>query len=1814
MNAAFALIALIVSLTCFPVAVAHAQTPPVPSGFQLVDLVSPHGFELGFEPVSPSDGSVAHTTVNPIAGTGSLKITVNSYGRVAGWYPYGYGSGPFARSVTFVAKLRVDSATPAGRELTACSIAYFFDSPDPSQLCQNFPVDANNIVNVYLALDTQDRQLQYVFPQFALNDGGTIEATVDDVHFYVVQPGAPSSCTADTFDCGDWSACDNGTQTRTCSMTFDCPSVVTPPPATTQACDPGPGCTADTWSCSEWSACAADGTQTRTCTLNFDCPTASNTEPLTRTCTPTPPGGGPIHPASQGGRHVKMMSPTNGESFWASSSSAPAALRLVAQGFDASVSTNDPGPGHGQNASKVEFFVDGDSVLTVSGANAEYSVFKGYLADVALTPGTHIVWARATYVNPALVLDTVPVTITVQEPPVYAQTVNLPGDIVLSAGNPSYTLEGTPAARVRLNGNGFSISGTGNLTLRNVDVYDLGSRTNGLAAAIDVASTGAVVIENATFDSSNQVSLQLNGTATASIRGNTFRSNSRIPIGQQPYEPDTAYIVEISGNSTGAKIFSGNNVAAGAVNLTNASHWMLGGTTSADSNVMIGVRAAFELQNASNVTVQGNFVRNIYYGGWSQGQLMELGGSSPIKVLHNVLIGSSWPIRGIAGELAYNLVTNGGHTSLVPGNNASVHHNIFLGCGGGDGGDCNWGIIGGLYDVQNVQVVNNTFDALNQGSIVAAVFQQDGEAVVRSNTFARIPLLQNVPNAAVIDLTANGTLDTDYNAFYGPRTVRYGDGRTPAHDVVGTNPNFTGPLPTTPMDMDQVAVWKRQLSVSELLADYRNRYTPASNNPVIDAGDPAGGSGNDIGAIGAGSPNALDLFGTFGTNFVAVHPTAPQNLYAAGISPSRIYLKWSPSASPVIPGEPQRTITGYRIIRDGVHIATVNGALRYEDSGLSPDSSHSYSVVAVDSAAKLSAQATVTATTLPAMPVASSVSHPVLLPAGYLASLAAGGPAWTALKADCDASLNTLIRDSWAGWDWHDAAVDYSTCYQVAKLQNDTVNAAKYEKKALALAVVLARHHNLGTPDDGHPDNVLQPIGLGDGATTTFTLPFTPMDPAQVRVVLVGTTELTRTRAATGNDVLGDFAPILKISNTAGGAASYAPSDYELRFRDGSEIHRLAWTGPNQPAANATYYVTMANGAATNVASSAITIDAQNLTLTFATAPAANQAVTVAYLGTNYEQTGNGLGGVNSVQPDGPGYQMRTFNPGLATAYDALRDSPLLTTALKSEFTGVLNRQVEWCAAYCFENNGTGGNVGNYFIRGLLAGTFATAYATEGENPQAAQFKADANTRLVQMIEGVAKILPGGYGAQGQYANGTTEDILEFLSLYQDVTGLDLAPRLDWTHNVVAATVHGTKPNLTMFYDGGDWSNLPAYPLSAAMEGFVTYQPAHATAPFARKLLEELGETPSGTVTDYRTTFPLSYFGQGSPFYARSDWSANAIWMSLAANDTGAVAHQHKDAGHFTIQRGADYLLKTAGGYDKIETLYHNTYLIDDRNITGYNPVSVYPPDQGWWGRESQLTKHADAGAYTYSQADFADSYLNNDGVRNSVKRALRSIVYFRPGTFVVFDQMQVAHPAIRKTFNVNFGGTLTNQGGIWTAALGQSKLFMQPLLNSVTPVTAPLSGANISPSINFQETLSGNLKDVFLHVFQATDASTSTMTAGNAMRSVDRNVQGVEIAASGTTWAVLFAAYDRAFAGAVQYLLPSGGAHSHLLHDLLPSNAYVVSVTNANGGVQRTINATSDANGTLTFDTANGESYFYVTPGSNPPAVIPPVTTDPNA
>ncbi len=83
-------------------------------------------------------------------------------------------------------------------------------------------------------------------------------------------------------------------------------------------------------------------------------------------------------------------------------------------------------------------------------------------------------------------------------------------------------------------------------------------------------------------------------------------------------------------------------------------------------------------------------------------------------------------------------------------------------------------------------------------------------------------------------------------------------------------------------------------------------------------------------------------------------PTKPSNFVAHATSPSTIRLSWFASSDSV------STITGYRIYRDAVRIATVGAAqLSYIDGGLTPNTTYTYSVSAIDAAGNESARAVI---------------------------------------------------------------------------------------------------------------------------------------------------------------------------------------------------------------------------------------------------------------------------------------------------------------------------------------------------------------------------------------------------------------------------------------------------------------------------------------------------------------------------------------------------------------------------------------------------------------------------------------------------------------------------------------------------------------------------------------------------------------------------------------------------------------------------------------------------------------------------------------
>ncbi len=564
-------------------------------------------------------------------------------------------------------------------------------------------------------------------------------------------------------------------------------------------------------------------------------------------------------PAEHNGRFVSFVSPTAGQHFL-----APGFIRIFVASRDPSVYTNVPRDGNGGNAARTEFLLDNETVAEMDGLEAEYWVFRAALTN--LPAGDHVLRARAFYENPREILDSAPITVTVDGPPTYVQVLNLTQDLVLS-GSQSLQIVGSPApsGRVRINGNGFRIRSSGNwagqFTLRYADVVGLGRFNDGLTA-VDVTTTASLALENCNIDGCGPLSFSFEGTATASISSNEFRCNMLAPLGQYPdetYGAQSSYAaVRLSGSSTGQKVYRGNNMGAGWLRLTGANHWLIGGDHDGDGNVFIGPRVGIMLESGvHHVSVRRNYSHHVYFGGWSQGNNFELGAANDTVVLeHNIVRDSSWAVRDVACEFRYNLILGAGHQWMwITGDNAYVHHNIFA------GGDADVTGIWLIYDPQNVRFYNNTVDGYNQNS-GPHVLNVGGSATadVQSCAFLnlRSPVIVSIEGSST-NLTNGG-----YNSFYNPQAsgaMNYSDNRHPGSDVGGlnqqVNPNLTEL--TDSVGIDDPALWQRTSTTRQVLELYRARYTPLPGSPLIDHGH--GGNGNDIGAVGAGATNPDDQFG-----------------------------------------------------------------------------------------------------------------------------------------------------------------------------------------------------------------------------------------------------------------------------------------------------------------------------------------------------------------------------------------------------------------------------------------------------------------------------------------------------------------------------------------------------------------------------------------------------------------------------------------------------------------------------------------------------------------------------------------------------------------------------------------------------------------------------------------------------------------------------------------------------------------------------------------------------------------------------------------
>ena len=164
------------------------------------------------------------------------------------------------------------------------------------------------------------------------------------------------------------------------------------------------------------------------------------------------------------------------------------------------------------------------------------------------------------------------------------------------------------------------------------------------------------------------------------------------------------------------------------------------------------------------------------------------------------------------------------------------------------------------------------------------------------------------------------------------------------------------------------------------------------------------------------------------------------------------------------------------------------------------------------------------------------------------------------------------------------------------------------------------------------------------------------------------------------------------------------------------------------------------------------------------------------------------------------------------------------------------------------------------------------------------------------------------------------------------------------------------------------------------------------------------------------TSFPESGRDYLTPFMlvSRSDWSANATWVSFMAMDQQSD-HEHATAGSFQVYRRGTWLTMDPKIYMSEEPFGLGTAGHNGPILNFHGSSTPYVPYCEDWARLSRTAggyrgECSAASGYCYAQADMSGVYRVSDsgqGETPDVQSATRDFLYLRPDLIVVADRFR---------------------------------------------------------------------------------------------------------------------------------------------------------------------------------------------------------------
>ena len=465
-------------------------------------------------------------------------------------------------------------------------------------------------------------------------------------------------------------------------------------------------------------------------------------------------------------------------------------------------------------------------------------------------------------------------------------------------------------------------------------------------------------------------------------------------------------------------------------------------------------------------------------------------------------------------------------------------------------------------------------------------------------------------------------------------------------------------------------------------------------------------------------------------------------------------------------------------------------------------------------------------------------------------------------------------------------------------------------------------------------------------------------------------------------------------------------------------------------------------------------------------------------------------------------------------------------------------------------------------------------YATYYENPRAPQILKTLEDDYCQRAAPALEMAGDGGGwAEGYYIHYWLYEWLFFCEVARQCEGIDyyaLAPK--FYKNRAVASMFETYPTIRIYNSrqsipmgdgggrvfGGDRDKVLSArrilvnyyrddPDHQAVHTFNEMTPRSSVGNYAYKdFLWHDVTVKKGDLDHFR----LSTLSSGPGYvYARSSWADDATTFFFKCGDR-FTAHQHLDVGHFLIYKDEE-LAGDGGHYDAfgsrhdvnyhLRTIAHNTILIRDPSeqwlgATSYNAgIRSGPVTGNDGGQLHSWPNHNGAvadpvawrdGKNVYDIADilaFQDKgsflYVAGDCTRayspKKCKKYIRQIVFIRPGTFVIFDQVESTNPQFTKTWLLQTMKVPTGESPNLVVTNGKGRLFIQTLLPQPPEVKrfsgsdlytygggnflptkdtgpAPECRVEISPSTPAKQ-------DIFLHVLTVDNSSIDSVPMASA-------------------------------------------------------------------------------------------------------------------